>query len=211
MMKRFASRIIGRPAMISVAMLAGGVVGALLARGPEPALGQAQAHAKDVKAPISEVLHCPLSFAGVHLQKDKPTNAQIAYHYCKPLNSDVNQCILYDGTGPDARLIGIEYLVTDAIYQTMPEAEKAYWHDHNFEVDSKLIRSLTQSGAEEAATLGVVRKLWGKVYHTWVEGKTYPEGPPKLFWSVTGVPPLVLPEGAKLPPELKKAEAPHRP
>ncbi len=204
MMDRFVSRIIRRPSAIVVASLTGALVGSIVARGPVPALAQKEGHEAGIKAPVAEVLHCPLAFAGVHLQKDQPSNAQVAYHYCKPLNDDVNQCLLYDGTGPDARLIGVEYLVSDAVYRSMPEEERGYWHDHKHEVDARLIRSLTQSGAEEDATLAKVRTLWGKVYHTWVAGKTYPEGPPKLFWSVTGVAPLVLPEGTKLPPELKK-------
>jgi hypothetical protein len=200
----FASR---RPAAITIALLAGVLLGATLARGPFPAFAQHEAQRPvpaGVKAPVAEVLHCPLAFAGVHLQKDKPTNAQVAYHFCKPLNDSVVQCLLYDGTGPNARLIGIEYLVSDAIYRSMPEEERAYWHDHEHEVDARLIRSLTQTGDEEAATLAKVRTLRGKVFHTWVSGSTYPEGPPKQFWSVTGVEPLVLPEGTKLPPELKR-------
>ncbi len=164
----------------------------------------ADARVASVKAPVAEVLHCPLAFAGVHLQADRPSNAQVAYHFCKPLNDDVSQCLLYDGKGPDARLIGIEYLVSDKIYQAMPEAEKAYWHDHEYEVDAGLVRSLTQSGEEERATLAKVRTLHGKVFHTWVQGQTYPEGPAKLFWSATGKPPFTLPENAPTAPELAK-------
>jgi hypothetical protein len=160
---------------------------------------------REVKAPLAEVLHCPLAFAGVHLREDRPEDARVAYHFCKAVNDDVCQCILYDGLGPDARLIGIEYLVTDEIHRRMPPDERAYWHDHKYEVDSGLLRSLTQSGAEEAATLARVRTLWGKVYHTWVAGRDYPQGPARLFWSVTGEEPMVLPRDAKLPPELKGA------
>ena len=68
----------------------------------------------------------------------------------------------------------------------MPAEEKAFWHDHKYEVDAGLIRSLTQSGDDEKATLAKVRTLWGKVFHTWVSGQTYPRGPARLFWSVTG-------------------------
>lgn len=153
----------------------------------------AQAFPKGVKAPIEEVLHCPLAFEGLHLLKELPEYSQVAYHYCKSLNDDVTQCVLYDGKGPNARLIGIEYLVTDAIYQKMPAEEKAYWHDHQYEVDAGLLDSLTQDGEEEQKTLKVVRTLWGKVFHTWATGKTYPMGPPKLFWAVTGKPPFELP------------------
>lgn len=163
-----------------------------------------QAKAKwGVKAPIEEVLHCPLAFAGVHLMKDVPERSAVAYHFCKPLNASVNQCVLYDGTGPNAKLIGIEYLVTDEMYQKFPAEEKAYWHDHKYEVDAGLIRSITQKGDEEKATLGAVRTLWGKVYHTWASGEDYPRGPARLFWSVTGQDPFTLPSDAKLPVELK--------
>ena len=180
---------------VLLACLAGVTVGASLttvtrstparADGPKPA-----PMPMDAKAPIAEVLHCPLAFAGVHLLKDLPEYPQVAYHYCKALNDDVSQCVLYDGTGPDARLIGIEYLVSDALYRKMPPEEKVYWHDHRYEVDSGLIRSLTQTGPEEKQTLAGVRTLWGKVFHTWASGKTYPAGPPRLFWAVTGEEPF---------------------
>ncbi|HUY31979.1 MAG TPA: DUF1264 domain-containing protein [Pirellulales bacterium] len=157
------------------------------------------------KGPIAELMKCPLAFAGVHLMNDDPSEYRVAYHYCKTVHPDLNQCVLYDGTGPDARLIGIEYLVSDAVYQKMPEEEKIYWHDHKFEVDEGLLKSLTQSGDEQRQTLAQVRTMWGKVYHTWVDGKTYPRGPARLFWSVTGKEPFVLPDQVELPAELRKA------
>jgi Protein of unknown function (DUF1264) len=200
-------------APILLASLAGLAAGVFLADALRPKPAQAQAaHAQPqagVKAPIQEVLHCPLAFAGVHLLKDLPEHSQVAYHYCKPVNDDVSQCVLYDGTGPDAKLIGIEYLVTDALYQKMPAEEKLYWHDHKYEVDGGLLKSLTQTGDDEKKTLAVVRTLWGKVFHTWATGKTYPSGPPRLFWSVTGEEPFVLPNPAKpsLEQEDKRAKS----
>lgn len=206
------------PLAVLLACLFGMAAGALLTSLTRPApvraddgkTAAAAAHGQPlmgVKAPIQEVLHCPLAFAGVHLLKDLPEHAQVAYHYCKPVNDDVAQCILYDGNGPDARLIGIEYLVSDALYQKMPPEEQAYWHDHKFEVDSGLLKSLTQVGAEAKKTMAGVRPLWGKVYHTWASGKTYPIGPPRLFWSVTGEEPFVLSDHAKLPAELEASRA----
>lgn len=199
---------------IAFAGLAGLAIGAALTIDTRPSPARADdakpAHAPPpagAKAPIQEIMHCPLAFAGVHLLKDLPEYPQVAYHYCKSVNGDVSQCVLYDGTGPDARLIGIEYLVSDALYRTMPPEEKAYWHDHKYEVDTGLLKSLTQTGADEEKTLKAVRPLWGKVFHTWATGKTYPTGPPKLFWSVTGEEPFVLPPDAKLPVELREKRA----
>ncbi len=193
------------PALLACA--ASAVLGAGLGSGLRPAAARAQAggHAATPaggKAPIQEILHCPLSFAGVHLLKDMPEWSQVAYHFCKPVNEDLNQCVLYDGTGPDARLIGIEYLVSDAVYQKMPAEERVYWHDHKYEVDAGLLKSLTQTGEDEKKTLAVVRTLWGKVYHTWASGRDYPRGPARLYWSVTGEAPFILSPDARLPSEL---------
>jgi hypothetical protein len=199
---------------ILLACAASAAMGALLGAGalrPRAARAEAdsgvQEHATapagaGIKAPIREILHCPLAFAGVHLLKDMPEWSQVAYHFCKPVNADLNQCVLYDGTGPDARLIGVEYLVSDAVYQKMPAEEKAFWHDHKYEIDTGLLKSLTQSGEDEQKTLAAVRPLWGKVYHTWASGRDYPRGPARLYWSVTGEAPFVLSPDAKLPPEL---------
>jgi len=212
---RFAIRLtrLRSGALFTIACLASAGLGVLVAStsGPLPLRTDERAadgHAAPagVKAPIAEVLHCPLAFAGVHLLKEIPERSAVAFHFCKPLNDDISQCVLYDGTGPDARLIGIEYLVSDAVYQKMPSDEKAYWHDHKYEVDAGLLRSLTQSGDEEKATLAKVRTIWGKIYHTWVSGQAYPRGPARLFWSVTGAEPFLMPADLKLPAELRKTD-----
>ena len=210
---RFPS-IIRTPMTVGFACLAGVTIGVLLTSATRPTLARADdrlaAHQQPpagTKAPIQEILHCPLAFAGVHLLKDLPEHPQVAYHYCKPVNDDVSQCVLYDGTGPDARLIGIEYLISNALYQKMPPEEKVYWHDHKYEVDAGLLKSLTQGGPEETKTLASIRTLYGKVFHTWVTGKTYPSGPPRLFWSVTGEEPFTLSPDAKLPIELEERRA----
>lgn len=213
---RLPTRTLRNHLPIAFAGLAGLTAGIVLTVAMRPKAARADdakaAHGSSpggAKAPIQEILHCPLAFAGVHLLKDLPEHPQVAYHYCKPVNDEVSQCVLYDGTGPDARLIGVEYLVSDAIYRKMPPEERVYWHDHKYEVDGGLLKSLTQSGDEEGKTMAAIRPLWGKVFHTWATGKTYPMGPPKLFWSVTGEEPFVLSPDQKLPVELEEKRAKH--
>ena len=190
-----------RYSWIALAAVVGFGGGTLVQHAPFSMVATAHAdgHAKadrSVKAPIAEVMHCPLAFEGTHLLKEFPQVAQVAYHYCKPMNDElIAQCLLYDGTGPEARLIGVEYLVSGDVFRRMPAEEQAYWHDHKFEVDRGLLKSLTQTGEEEKATLAQVRTLYGKIFHTWSTGKTYPQGPARLFWAVTGEEPFVLPAG----------------
>lgn len=195
--RRDSRRVALRSFSLSVVACLASLIAGLMLAGSFPSVrAQSDDHPGKpnggVKAPLEEVLHCPLAFEGTHLLKTLPAFSQKAIHYCKPVSDEVAQCLLYDGTGPDARLIGVEYLVSDRIYKTMPAEEKGFWHDHKYEVDAGLLKSLTQTGDDEKKTLANVRPLWGKVFHTWTTGATYPMGPPQLFWSVTGEEPFVL-------------------
>jgi hypothetical protein len=154
------------------------------------------------KTPNAEERHCPLAFAGAHVRRNPPGYPGVVYHDCRPLKDHVSQCLIFDGPGPDARLIGVEYLVSDEVYRRMPAEERIYWHDHRYEVDAGVQTSPTRSGVDEAATLAKVRTLWGKVYHTWASGGDYPRGPTRSFWSDTGDLPFVLPPGAQARIEL---------
>jgi len=36
--------------------------------------------------------------------------------------------VIYDSDEPGARLIGIEYVVSEGVFVALPEEEKKYWH-----------------------------------------------------------------------------------
>jgi hypothetical protein len=146
-------------------------------------------------APIARDLHCPWTFAAAHPRRDRPGSPRGA-HDDQLLDDAVSHRLLYDGPGPDARLIGVEYLVSDEVYRRMPAEEKLYWHDHTCEADAGLPKSPRPSRSEARATRAPVRTLWGKVYYTWASGRDYPRGPSRLSWSDTGELPFVLPAGA---------------
>ncbi|KAF9255766.1 DUF1264-domain-containing protein [Marasmius fiardii PR-910] len=118
-----------------------------------------------------------------------------ANHYCSHLNEDVRQCILYDSPGPNARLIGIEYMISPKLYATLPSSERKYWHSHVFEVKSGMLimpqpsKLVPNSAWESAETkeMEVVVELYGKVYHMWQtdRGDKLPLGEPQLMTSFT--------------------------
>lgn len=47
----------------------------------------------------------------------------------------MRQCIIYDSNKSDAKLIGIEYIISRKLFDTLPMEERKYWHSHEFEVD----------------------------------------------------------------------------
>jgi hypothetical protein len=84
----------------------------------------------------------------------------------------------------------VEYIVSEKLFATLPEEERAYWHPHNFEV---LSGQLVAPGLPEPAERAFMRRLvnsYGKTWHTWHTGRhdgepgmTLPLGDPKLMWS----------------------------
>ena len=112
-------------------------------------------------------------------------------HACTP---DVRQCVLYDGPGPNARLIGIEYMITPPLYETLPSSERRLWHSHVFEVKSGMLIMPRPTGvpsvaweATENEEMEQVVTLYGKVYHLWQadRGDKLPLGEPQLMTSYT--------------------------
>lgn len=65
-----------------------------------------------------------------------------AHHYCSHLNEEVRQCIIYDSADNNARLIGIEYIISRRLFEALPEEEKKLWHSHQYEVRPPLHKAL---------------------------------------------------------------------
>ena len=89
------------------------------------------------KTPVDQIA---MYLVGFHPSKADPAMQMESHHYCNQVNEDFAQCVLYDGNGEDARLHGIEYIVSEKLYSTLPADEKAYWHPHNYEILSGQLR-----------------------------------------------------------------------
>ena len=59
----------------------------------------------------------------------------IAHHYCTHVSAEVHQCLLYDSDDAHARLVGVEYLISERLFLTLDDEEKPYWHSHKYEVE----------------------------------------------------------------------------
>ena len=61
-----------------------------------------------------------------------------AHHFCAHQNEEMRQCLIYDSPEKKARLIGLEYIISENLYLTLPDQEKRLWHSHLYEVKSGL-------------------------------------------------------------------------
>jgi hypothetical protein len=126
---------------------------------------------------------------GFHVSKDDPQMQMEAHHYCNQANEDFAQCVLFDGNTAEARMMGIEYIISEALYDTLPAQEKAYWHPHNYEILSGQLRMPGLPDVAEKEALKGKMNSYGKTWHTWMTGMhgrtadPLPFGPPHLQWS----------------------------
>ncbi|WP_084267403.1 OBAP family protein [Azohydromonas lata] len=126
---------------------------------------------------------------GFHPMKDDPAQQMEAHHYCHQINEDFAQCVLFDGNTAQARLNGIEYIVSEKLFATLPQAERKLWHPHNGEILSgQLVAPGIPDVAEKALMKSKVNS-YGKTWHVWdtgslgKSGDPLPLGPPMLAWS----------------------------
>jgi hypothetical protein len=124
---------------------------------------------------------------GFHFSSGRMQQQMEAHHYCAILNDDVIQCAIYDGNEQDAKLIGLEYIVSERLFATLPAAEKPLWHSHVHEVKSG---QLIAPGIPQAAEHALMEKLirtYGKTWHTWHTGSgdQLPLGVPQLMMGFT--------------------------
>ncbi len=133
--------------------------------------------------------HFDIYLSGFHPMKDKPGMQLIAHHYCRQVNQDFAQCVLFDGNTEMANMNGVEYIISERLFKTLPAEERKYWHPHNGEI---LAGQLVAPGIPQAAEHALMKQKmnsYGKTWHMWntghagAAGDALPLGDPMLAWS----------------------------
>jgi len=124
---------------------------------------------------------------GFHFYNGNPKGQMEAHHYCTILNDELIQCVIYDGNVKDAKLMGVEYIVSKRLFTSLPDNEKPLWHSHVHEVKSGM---LIAPGIPEVAEHELMEKLvdtYGKTFHTWHTDlqKELPIGVPQVMMGFT--------------------------
>ncbi|PWY67204.1 DUF1264 domain protein [Aspergillus heteromorphus CBS 117.55] len=125
-----------------------------------------------------------------HVYASDKTRCVEANHYCSHITEDIRQCLLYDTPQPNARLLGIEYMITPRLFRTLPASERKLWHTHEYEVKSGMLIMPSPRGmpdvaweVAETAEMRDIAPLYGKTYHFWQvdRGDVVPMGAPELM------------------------------
>jgi hypothetical protein len=166
--------------MLSLLGASAGLAGASRAAGVEPVTHDDE----DRSSGPADRFH--LYLCAFHIAKKDPRFVVEAHHYCSPINDEAHQCVIFDSSGKNARILGVEYIISDALYRRLPEAEKKYYHPHSYEALSGMLVAPNLTEEEEHRSMKGLITTWGKTWHTWPDPSTaLPMGEPLLMWSAT--------------------------
>jgi hypothetical protein len=136
------------------------------------------------KAPL-EALNAYLD--GFHFYSGDMAGQMEAHHFCGHLNEDTIQCVIFDGNTANAKIMGVEYIVSRRLFDTLPAEEKHLWHSHVHEVRSGTLIAPGIPAVAEHALMQQLAGTYGKTWHTWHTDKhdALPIGTPMLMMGFT--------------------------
>jgi hypothetical protein len=123
---------------------------------------------------------------GFHMYADEMGRQVEASHFCIHLQHDLHQCVIFDRNAADARLIGIEYIISEDRFRDLPADEKRLWHSHHYEVKSGILVAPGIPDMAEHAYFEDLVTTYGKTFHTWqYDRDDFPYGVPQLMMGLT--------------------------
>lgn len=124
----------------------------------------------------------PLDGYTIHVSAPHMMNGEVIgpfHHYCKAINDDIIQCILFESTEPNARMTEVEYMVSKKLARkVIPDwSHKQNWHDHAEEIATGRVVIHNPSDPEGQKSLAdFVGTTDGIIFHLWPDGAPIPDG-----------------------------------
>jgi hypothetical protein len=103
------------------------------------------------------------------------------HHYCKIVSPDpFIQCLLFETNDPNAKLVGIEYIVAKPLTrnrEVVPASVwKKVWHDHAEEIATGNVKVLDLPPDKAKEVADTVAKTDGIIFSLWPAGAKLPNG-----------------------------------
>jgi hypothetical protein len=100
------------------------------------------------------------------------------HHYCKVINPEVMQCMIFLSTDPDAELVEVEYFIDKKLVRENVTLEQwnRHYHDHAAEVASGNVQVLDTTPQQAKEIAAAASKTDGIIFHMWSMGSKVPNG-----------------------------------
>jgi hypothetical protein len=117
----------------------------------------------------------------------KDSKRQLPVHeYLGHLNEDVMQAVITDSDKPNAKIIGVEYIITQKVFDRLPEEEQKLWAYKAPEVISGAMVAPSMPMSMEHKLMEDLAPTYGKSFALWqVDKYPLPLGVPQLLLAPT--------------------------
>jgi len=114
-------------------------------------------------------------------------NRQVLLHsYLNSFNEEFGHALLYDGERSDSKLVGIQYIISERVFLTLPEVEKKLWHSFHYMVKNGLIVAPSLPSVAEQPLMTHLATCYGKTFLFWdTTVSPLPYGIPQMMMSFT--------------------------
>jgi len=130
---------------------------------------------------IGEEIKSPAEGYNIHVQAPHVMEDGMVggpfHHYCKGISEKILQCLLFESTDPNTKLVAIEYFVAkDLSRKEIPLIMwHRHYHDHKVEIDTGRVQVLEPADkAKEIAE--AASKTDGIIFHLWQKEDKIPTG-----------------------------------
>ncbi|KAH6664959.1 hypothetical protein B0J14DRAFT_457039, partial [Halenospora varia] len=125
---------------------------------------------------------------GFHFLSGNTSVELSANHYCTILSNDFLQCTVYNTATTPKHLVGIEYIISPALFETLDLQERQLWHSHSYEVTSGFLIEPGMPSTIDHTIMEILVGTYGKTAHTWrydAKDLPVPIGVPELVMGYT--------------------------
>lgn len=128
-----------------------------------------------------------LHISGCAFYSGQPDRQVVLHHYCSALNDDFYQCAVFDSDTRDAKLIGVEYIISEELFKTLDPEEQKLWHSHGYDVTSGSFVAPRLPATIENSLMKELTHTYGKTWIFWQvdKGDQLPLGIPQLMYVAT--------------------------
>lgn len=132
----------------------------------------------------------PLDGYTIHVSAPHMMDGEVIgpfHHYCKPINADIIQCILFESTDANARMTEVEYMVSKRLARKVIPgwSHQQNWHDHKEEIETGRVAVHYPTDQETVKKLvEYVADTDGIIFHLWPHGAPIPDGSVTIAQSV---------------------------
>src|SRR5437016_3988940 len=123
-------------------------------------------------APPQEKTRTPADGHDIHVLAPHMMDGKVMgpyHHYCKPVSSDVLECLIYESTEPNALLKQVEYFVAKGVSRPNVSLENwnKFYHDHAVEIHTGRVQVLDRSPEEAKKIAEPAAQTDGIIVHIW--------------------------------------------